>query len=188
MICLRTCRGRRLVAILELLFNDSPLPVLAAALCSLLAECPVPTGQGKEIADLQQNLATYVQEHEPMTSYVPDSGPNDFTSRDYGPLSSKDMMSPPNPSQSAAVALEQTLSNHRSYQSMDSSPNFSFKRQANFNGDFTTFPDSLAADLASVADNVGLDVIVECIKGACVDIPQQDHLNGHLAHCNDFLK
>lgn len=186
LICLRTCRGRRLVAILELLFNESPLPVLAAALCSLLAECPIPMGQDKEIADLQQNLASYVQENEPMASCMPDSGPNDLTPKDYGPPSSKSVMSPPNPSGSA-LGLEQNPSNQSSYQPMDSSPSFPFKRRADFNGEFTAFPGNLTADLASVADDVGLDVIVECLKGACVEIPQPDLFNGYLAHCNRIL-
>src|SRR4051794_32221444 len=49
-LCLRNCRGKHLVAILELLSADCPMPLLAAALCSLLRQCLVPAGNGKEIA------------------------------------------------------------------------------------------------------------------------------------------
>lgn len=182
LVCLRTCRGRPLVGILELLLNDSSMPLLAVAICSALAQCPVPLGQDNKFAELQQNLANYVQDNEPAVSCTLENGPNGMTFEDYGSEPGKDVLPPSRTS-------TQDLSKHGQYQSIESSNNFHFgaNKQVDLFGEFTTFPGNLDTEIASAAKDIGLDVVVECLKGAWMKIPQDDLSKGYLEHCESFI-
>ncbi|KAK5056666.1 hypothetical protein LTR84_012198 [Exophiala bonariae] len=186
LLCLRSCRGKHLVAILELLSNGSPMPLLAAALCSLLGQCRLPAENSKEIAELQQNLTNYVQENESVISSMSEHDPNDLTPEDYRPHIGDEMTPPMKPPRSA-TAMEPDTSSPNPYLPIRGSPNFLFRRPSNFLGESTRFPGSLGADIASVAEDVGLNVIIDCMKGACIELPSHDLFNGYLAHCNSFV-
>lgn len=174
------------MAILELLSNDSPMPLLAAALCSLLGQCPVPAGHGREIAELQQNLAKYVQENESMISSASEHDPNNLTPEDHKPQVS-DEMTPPREVSMSGMAMEPGSTSHNPYQPMDGSHNYLFQKPSNVFEKSSTIAGSFGADIASVAEDINLTVIIDCMKGTCVEMPPHDLFKGYLANCNGFF-
>jgi len=162
------------------------MPHLAAALCSLLGQCSVLARNGKEIAELQQNLANYVHENESVISSMSEHDPNDVTPEDYKPQISDDM-TPPMKHPSSATAIERVSHSKNLYLPIHTSPDLLFRRPSNFFEAPTTFPGSLNASIASVAEDVSLNVIIDCMKGACIEMPSHDLFNGYLAHCDGSL-
>jgi len=138
------------------------MPLLAAALCSLLRQCLFPAGNGKEIAELQRNLANYVEANESVISSISEHDPDDLASEGYK-LQIGDEMTPPT-KPANATGLEQVPSSHDPYLSIHSSHNFSFKTPCNLFGEPTPLPGSLGTDIASVAEEVDLNVIINCMK------------------------
>lgn len=188
LVCLRTCRGRSLVGILELLLNDSSMPLLAVAICSALAKCPVPLGHDIRFAELQQNLANYVQENELAISCTLENGSYSMTLKEYGSETCKDIL-PPSRTSQIVRAMEQDPTKHSQYQSMESLNHFHSEanRQFDFFGESATFPGNLDNEIASVAKDIGLDVVVECLKAACMKIPQDELSKWHPGNCESFI-
>jgi len=156
-----------LVDVLELLLNDASTPSLAAAICSALAKCSVPSGEDKRIAELQQNLADSVREN---GLAVPSMLENIFTGivhDDQGSQASKDG-NPPLLTCRPGKTLEKESTKDDQYQPLDGSQlsHTSPKVQLDPLG-------MLTATAPSPVHDIGLDVIIELLNGVWMK-PQND--------------
>lgn len=174
LICLRTCRGQALVDVLECLLNDASIPSLAAAICSALAKCPVPLGQEKRFAELQQNLADYVRENVPAMSYELDNSFNRSTHEEHR-VEAGNAGKPPLQTSRSRRALEKDSTKHSQYQPLDSSQLSHTRTNMQIDplGKFVTFPDHVTAEVQSLAQDIGLDVIIEFLNASGMK-PQDD--------------